>query len=75
MFFNLANAQEHKQYYDNGNLKVTGIYDENGQKTGEWKSYHENGKLYSVGKFENGKATGKWKFFDENGNLTKTETY
>lgn len=29
---------EHKPFYDNGNLKQVGQFDENGKCTGEWKN-------------------------------------
>ncbi|MFT4684883.1 MAG: antitoxin component YwqK of YwqJK toxin-antitoxin module [Flavobacteriales bacterium] len=43
----IANAQEHKEYYENGQLKEIGKY-ENGKETGEWKEYTENGKLINT---------------------------
>jgi len=54
LFTTLIIAQEHKEYYNNGTLKVEGQY-ENEQQTGEWKIYHENGQLQRIGKYENGK--------------------
>ena len=32
LFTTIANAQEYKEYYDNGNLKVIGNYDVNKKK-------------------------------------------
>ena len=29
---------------------------------GEWKFYHENGKLEHIGNYKNGKLEGEWKF-------------
>ncbi len=45
LFINFINAQEHKEYYDNGNIKERGYYDENDYKTGKWKKYYESGQL------------------------------
>ena len=40
-----------------------------GKKEGEWKYYHENGKLAAIENYKNGKAEGEWKFYHENGKL------
>lgn len=61
-------AQEHKEYYDNGNLKVSGIK-ENGIDIGEWKFYFMNGKISKTGEYENGKLNGEWKYYHDNGKL------
>lgn len=42
----------------------------NDKQVGEWKTYHENGKLLSIGKFENGVQTGEWKIYHESGQLS-----
>ncbi|APG65649.1 hypothetical protein LPB136_09860 [Tenacibaculum todarodis] len=68
MSINLLTAQEHKEYFDNGNLKEIGKY-ENDIATGEWKRYHENGQLSEIGKYENGIKKGEWKLYHENGQL------
>ena len=38
----ISNAQEHKKYYDNGQLEEVGNY-KDGKEDGEWKYYYENG--------------------------------
>ena len=63
-----SNAQEHKEYYDSGKLKVSGTK-ENEIDTGEWKYYFENGKISKIGEYENGKLNGEWKYYHENGAL------
>jgi antitoxin component YwqK of YwqJK toxin-antitoxin module len=70
------NAQERKEYYDNGNLKNIGQREvTNGNPIGEWKYYYESGKLSAIGKYENGKATGKWKEYYKTGQLQTVKTY
>ena len=44
-----------------------GAYND-GKESGQWKIFHENGKIRQIGKFNNGKQTGEWKFFHSNGN-------
>lgn len=56
-------------YYKNGKLKKTGKYDANGKDTGEWKFYHENGQLESIGSFKNGEKIGEWKFYNADNKL------
>ena len=40
-----------------------------GKPEGEWKWYHENGKLETIASFKDGKAEGEWKWYHENGKL------
>ena len=43
--------------------------------TGQWKYFHENGKLKYEGKFDRNKRNGKWKFYDDSQNPTKEIEY
>jgi len=52
----------HKTFFDNGNLKEIGPFD-------------ENGTLSENGSFKNGDKRASWKFYDEEGNLTETKKY
>ena len=60
---------KHKLVYDNGNIKETGEFNKNGERTGEWISYFEKGNVSSKGKFDNGKPEGEFSAYYENGNL------
>lgn len=64
-----------KQYFDNGSLTRYGQNNEIGEKIGEWKYYHNNGKLYLIGKYKNGKKTGEWKEYSPYGTLKYIHTY
>jgi len=52
LFVNTLIAQVKKEYYENGQLKIIGKY-ENGKQIGEWKNYYENGKLKAIGEYTN----------------------
>jgi hypothetical protein len=58
-------------YYDNARTKIEckGCYLD-GDKTGPWTCYWENGKLEYVGCWRNGEKEGYWKDYWENGNLS-----
>ncbi|MCE3075660.1 toxin-antitoxin system YwqK family antitoxin [Chryseobacterium gwangjuense] len=72
-----------KLYYENGNLESEGKYNINTNATviitsgktvpiGEWKYYHENGKLKAIGSYggmNKDDFIGEWKMYDENGTL------
>ena len=69
-------AQEKSiKYYDNGNLKQEGFYDENGKGTGEWKFYHESGKIDAKVIFLNGFFNGLHEKYDKEGVLEYTQDY
>ena len=63
-----SNAQEYKEYYDSGELKIFGAK-KNDQNAGEWKYYFEDGVISKIGKYENGNITGEWKYYYNNGTL------
>lgn len=63
-----SNAQEYKEYYDSGKLKILGAK-KNDKKTGEWKYYFEDGVISKIGQYENGNITGEWKYYHNNGAL------
>ena len=44
-------------------------------RTGEWKTYYENGQLKSRGSYRVNDPVGTWEFYDEKGNLTETKNY
>ena len=44
-------------------------------KDGEWKIYHENGKLKEVGNYSDNSEIGEWKEYDIDGNITNTREY
>lgn len=49
-----VHIKEWVTYYKNGQVKEIVLYNENGDKNGEFKSYFENGTLKSVEVFKNG---------------------
>jgi hypothetical protein len=63
-----SKAQEYKELYKNGTLKVFGAK-KNSLKTGEWKYYFENGKISKTGNYLEGKLNGEWKYYHKNGVL------
>lgn len=44
-----------KTYYENGQLKLTGTFNEQGIEDGEWREFYDNGKLRLNIKFDKGK--------------------
>ena len=62
-------SQNHKEFYDNGNLKIEGYYNENGEKTGKWVSYFENGKKNSEANFSKGISHGYSMVWYPNGSV------
>ncbi|MBJ2175222.1 hypothetical protein JBL43_13295 [Aureibaculum sp. A20] len=69
------NAQEEQTYWDNGNVKTTIILDDNGEKTGTYKTFYENGELKEYGSYENGKKIGTWKEYYYDGTTKKVTRY
>ncbi|MFV0305988.1 MAG: hypothetical protein ACK5IC_10965 [Moheibacter sp.] len=67
--------KEHKTFYEDGTVEKQGQFDENGKRFGEYKEYHTNGKLESIGHYKNGEEINEWKFYNEQDKLTETLDY
>lgn len=65
---------EYKEHYDNELIKISG-FKLNGIKSGEWKSYSENGILTGKGSYENDKRIGIWVKYDLSGNIIKRKNF
>jgi uncharacterized protein len=64
-----------KEYYTNGQLKSTGMYDA-GKRTDEWKFYYSNGQLEQTGFYtKDGKPNGAWTWYYMTGDLLREESY
>ncbi|MBI9058549.1 MAG: hypothetical protein JEZ01_12365 [Labilibaculum sp.] len=57
---------EWKEYYDNGNLKLSGTFNTY-KKNGEWRYYYENSQLKKTGNFNDDKKIEEWQYYYENG--------
>ncbi len=57
-------------YNDDGIKTASGLYNQKGQRQGEWQFFYADGKIKSQGSYKNGKRQGKWNFYFPN---NKTE--
>jgi antitoxin component YwqK of YwqJK toxin-antitoxin module len=62
-------------YYENGNKRVEGEYNKEGQKDGKWTYWYEDGKKWSEGYFSEGLNHKKRTTWHENGEMHYTGTY
>lgn len=58
---------EFTQRANNGNLVITGFFDEKNLPTGAWKFYHTNNKIREVRFYNHGKEIGEWEVYDSLG--------
>ena len=64
------------EYQYNGNSLIEQItYNSNSFKNGDYKSYYENGKLKSEGKYSNNLQEGLWNYYFKNGKLKGTGSF
>jgi len=68
-------AKKEIEKYPNGNMKSEVKLNKDGLKHGKYKSYYDNGKNQSKGKYKNGKKVGKLTFYYEDGSIKKVEEY
>lgn len=74
-----------EEYYENGQLRKKGLYSKyysellkqnQSVRTGEWKSYHENGKLWIVSNYnDKGQFIGEHKVYHSNGQIAEEGIY
>lgn len=64
-----------KFFHENGHVRSTGAFDENGNKKGEWSYYFENGLLKEKTVFVDDKSQGKSEVWNDNGLLYQSATY
>jgi uncharacterized protein len=77
----------HREYNDNGTVKIAKIYGENGillsegivdeagNRNGPWKDFSRTGNLIAEGQYTENKKTGIWKFYGENDKLEQVGSY
>ena len=64
-----------KIYDNSGNVISTGIINDKGEKSGDWKDYYSSGELRDEGKYENNMRTGSWNFYRKDGKVEQTGTF
>jgi antitoxin component YwqK of YwqJK toxin-antitoxin module len=62
-------------YYENGNKRLEGEYNEEGQKHGDWTYWYENGNKWSEGSFHEGLNHKERTTWHENGEKHYTGEY
>lgn len=63
-----------KLFYDNGDLKAEGTY-QNNSENGLWKFLYKSGKVEQEGNYKEGKYNGKWTWYYDDSKLRKEEAY
>ena len=69
-----SDTLEKTEYYNNGNVKITGKYKSN-DRDGEWQYFYKSGQLWSKGTFVNGKSHGLFVIYNEDGTLFMQSSY
>ena len=54
-------------YYPNGQVQMRGGFDKDGERHGPWKSWYDNGNVWSESEFSNGKRHGVNTVYYQNG--------
>lgn len=68
-------TKDYQEFYDNGNLKIEGDYDENDARHGLWNSYYENGLKWSESFYAHGLKSGHSITFYPNGKVRYVGEY
>ena len=66
---NLYTDDLYREFYDNGQVKIVGQYDDNDLKTGLWNAYFDNGNKLSSSNYKAGINNGYSIVYYPNGNV------
>lgn len=67
-------GEEYKRIVYNSNCVKSAEYElKNGNRNGEWISYHDNGKIREKGFYQDGLSKGNFQFYDESEKLISIE--
>ena len=66
---NLKFTGKFEDYYQSGALLLSGSYDTQGLKQGEFLRYYPNKQLYTKGNYKDNEQTGRWEYYYQNGQL------
>jgi len=61
-------------YYDDGEVKSTGLYNNNRQE-GDWNFLYPGRKKEQTGSFSKGLLNKEWKWFNDKGDLSRSENF
>lgn len=61
--------------FKNGTLAAQGLFNDKGEKTGEWKYFYTNGRQKSIEQMKDGKLVGESRTWYRNGQLKSIERY
>ena len=61
--------------YDSNETEESEGQYKSGQASGEWKYYHDNGRLASAGEMVDGKKEGPWTYYGRNGAVSDLVNY
>lgn len=68
-------TKDYQEFYDNGNLKIEGDFDENEARHGLWNAYYENGLKWSESFYAHGQKSGHSITFYPNGKVRYVGEY
>ena len=66
---------EYAEFYSNGQLKASVLFDSDGQLHGPAKYYYEDGRVKSIGSYNHGLYSGEWKNYSAIGELESADKY
>lgn len=67
--------KDYREFYETGELKIEGDFDENEERHGIWVSYYENGIKWSESNYSHGKRLGHSITFFPNGRVRYVGEY
>ncbi len=62
-------------YFSYGNIRSEGVYNDNGEREGDWRYYYMDGALKATQSFSNGKQNGNEKYYFTNSLLSSEANY
>ena len=70
----IKNHGKYEEFYPDGTKFCEGEYVD-GDREGEWRFSHPNGKIAKIGKYSESKPVGKWTIYRDDGTIKVQENY
>jgi len=70
-----TSTKDYQEFYETGELKIEGDYDNDEERNGVWVSYYDNGTKWSESNYSHGLRSGHSITFYPNGNIRYVGEY
>ena len=65
----------YRLFYSSGNILEEGVFNNTGEREGEWKEYYKTGRIKEIAQYKKGNYNGPYQYFENDGSLSISSAY